>query len=964
MRIVFLLIVCVIVSAQIMAQDWESTFWDLYDEGDTYYYAFNYRSALEVFEESYLIAEEHLSSNEIYEAIFAIVLTNEKLQNADELNEVIRNGLNKYGTKFKDIQKSRLYRYLAIASRFTSEFISSISYSDTAYSYAISAKDTIYQGRLLVDKAIDIIYLGNYQKALNLLDEAKKLNIEEARFLSSLNLNIFIAYNYLDKEEVGVQYLKEAYKYAQESNNTAAYIDVLTALSNYTINQNNFREGLLYLNEGMALAKKTNDLPAIARFSDNYARIFNILGEKELAITYYNEAITIYEQQGNNRLVNRLKIQIASLFISLNEPELAREILEELLDLELDSLNRVLVYEYLSVIEMEISNYVGAKEYLDIIRLQLRPDNELLRNRINGRYLNLPNISAEEKLELAKQNFVGSNQRSTKAKMNAEFDLARAFEPIEPDSAFKYAYRALNRLEERRVSTSASSIKNQINRSWQTNYYMVADWEITHNNDFNQAFEFFELSKSRALFDQIFENQQAELLDPENPNSIKVLELQKRVDQLYQQLARDQLSEEYQSDMLEISELEIELQTEMDALISSNSELQNLEYPSVSSLSEAQDLLDNETAYLSYGIRNDQLILFLTTKEEEFFKSVVVGKNARDSLGVLTNNFRDAIINMDEINALQKYSNDILTYIFDPIIEELENINHLIISPDGPLHLLPFESLILDNQYLIERFSVKYVPSISVYDVINYAKINEFDKELLAVAGSGFESNDGFFGSSSQSAFSTLPYSLAEVDSINNYFSNSTILKNEEVTEFSFKNLSLSDYRFVHMATHGNIDERLPDQSGLILSKKMGTESLFGEDGYLNAREISQLDIPAELVVLSACNTGTGKVINGEGVMGLQRSMLVAGASSVVVSLWNIFDRSTPLFMNTFYKYLLEFEEEEVSFFDKIKMYANIYEPDLIDYKTLALQQAKIEMINHPYYDHPVHWAPFILTGK
>lgn len=68
--------------------------------------------------------------------------------------------------------------------------------------------------------------------------------------------------------------------------------------------------------------------------------------------------------------------------------------------------------------------------------------------------------------------------------------------------------------------------------------------------------------------------------------------------------------------------------------------------------------------------------------------------------------------------------------------------------------------------------------------------------------------------------------------------------------------------------------------------------------------------------------------------------------------------------MNKFYHQLLEFEDQETSIIDRIKMYADMYEPDLIDYKTLALQEAKIEMINHPYYNHPVHWAPFILTGK
>lgn len=83
-----------------------------------------------------------------------------------------------------------------------------------------------------------------------------------------------------------------------------------------------------------------------------------------------------------------------------------------------------------------------------------------------------------------------------------------------------------------------------------------------------------------------------------------------------------------------------------------------------------------------------------------------------------------------------------------------------------------------------------------------------------------------------------------------------------------------------------------------------------------------------------------------------------------MVSLWSIFDRSTPIFMNKFYKNLLEIEDEELSFIDKALMYANLYSSDIVDFKTLALQQTKKQMIEHPYYNHPVHWAPFVLTGK
>lgn len=112
------------------------------------------------------------------------------------------------------------------------------------------------------------------------------------------------------------------------------------------------------------------------------------------------------------------------------------------------------------------------------------------------------------------------------------------------------------------------------------------------------------------------------------------------------------------------------------------------------------------------------------------------------------------------------------------------------------------------------------------------------------------------------------------------------------------------------------------------------------------------------------CNTATGKVLSGEGLLGLQRSFLAAGASSVVASLWSIYDRSTPLFMTSFYSKLIEYEKDDLGWFDKFLIWGDWYEPELVDYKTLALRDAKLEMLNHPYYNHPVHWASFVITGK
>jgi CHAT domain-containing protein len=148
----------------------------------------------------------------------------------------------------------------------------------------------------------------------------------------------------------------------------------------------------------------------------------------------------------------------------------------------------------------------------------------------------------------------------------------------------------------------------------------------------------------------------------------------------------------------------------------------------------------------------------------------------------------------------------------------------------------------------------------------------------------------------------------------------------------------LSGAHRLHFATHGIISEAQPELSALQLTRAEGSR----EDGLLQAYEIFNLRLGADLVVLSACETALGKQLTGEGLMGLTRAFLYAGAHSVVVSLWPVADDSaTPDLMVSFYRRL-----------DR--------SPD----KSEALQAAKLELIRKKQYAHPYYWAPFILVGE
>lgn len=150
----------------------------------------------------------------------------------------------------------------------------------------------------------------------------------------------------------------------------------------------------------------------------------------------------------------------------------------------------------------------------------------------------------------------------------------------------------------------------------------------------------------------------------------------------------------------------------------------------------------------------------------------------------------------------------------------------------------------------------------------------------------------------------------------------------------------LKDFQIVHFATHSVIDTRHPELSGIVLS--LVDPSGRSRDGFLRAHEIYNLDLPAELVVLAACETALGREIRGEGLLGLTQGFLYAGAARVIVSLWSVGDASTRELMTRFYVKLLK---DELS-------------------PAAALRAAQVSMLREPRWEAPYHWAAFHLQGE
>ncbi|MFZ6001634.1 MAG: CHAT domain-containing protein, partial [Bacteroidota bacterium] len=185
-----------------------------------------------------------------------------------------------------------------------------------------------------------------------------------------------------------------------------------------------------------------------------------------------------------------------------------------------------------------------------------------------------------------------------------------------------------------------------------------------------------------------------------------------------------------------------------------------------------------------------------------------------------------------------------------------------------------------------------------------------------------------------------LPATETEVEQIHKIHADKDLFAKfftkENAREELIKKGELAQYDYIHFATHGIANSQYPELSGLLLSQ----EEKGGEDGVLYTGEILGLDLKADLVTLSACETALGKKIEGEGVRGLTSAFLLAGANTVVVSLWKVADESTSLFMIEFYNQLLAGNN-----------------------KAAALRNAKRKLLKDPQYQHPYYWAPFIQVG-
>ena len=383
----------------------------------------------------------------------------------------------------------------------------------------------------------------------------------------------------------------------------------------------------------------------------------------------------------------------------------------------------------------------------------------------------------------------------------------------------------------------------------------------------------------------------------------------------------------------------------------------------VASVPDVQTYLSDNTALLEYMLGDNTLFVFAIDKAGVYYHQQAIDSTFFNKIEQIQSFLNTHLVYRTKKQQAEDKKNYIANahalyqQLLHPILSKLSPVQELIIIPDGRLNYLPFEALLTqlpdekydtyDNlDYVLKDYLVRYEYSATL--LLQGIKKQDSGKELFAGFAPIYEGNTLLASRSMDTTtyalagirenIAPLKYNQPEVSEISQALGGTPIL-GASATESAFKKQT-SDYRILHLAMHGLVDDHNPDYSHLVFSEETDGQ----EDRYLYAYELYNMRLKADLAVLSACETGAGKLQKGEGVMSLSRAFKYAGVPNIIMSLWKADDISTKNLMTDFYKNLKKGES-----------------------KSAALRAAKLQLIaqakDNKEAAHPFFWSNFVLIG-
>ncbi|MGB2621095.1 MAG: CHAT domain-containing tetratricopeptide repeat protein [Candidatus Acidiferrum sp.] len=492
-------------------------------------------------------------------------------------------------------------------------------------------------------------------------------------------------------------------------------------------------------------------------------------------------------------------------------------------------------------------------------------------------------------------------------------------------AAFEEARKSLEALRSRlhAEELKISFVKNRLQV-----YEALVDLHLSGDGGHSSAAEAFsciEAAKSRSMTEMIFQSGQSLPLGDSGQSELvrRIRDLREELNWYYHRIELEQLRPEETSAqrLVQLQEKalshESELLRTLRELPAHERENATLESPADFSLEKLQAVLPADAALIEYYSTGDRLVAAVVTRHSIEITPITVFSRVVHFLHLLrfqlskfrmgasyTQRFEQPLL-----QATQSHLEALYAELIAPLRHHL-HAKHLIFVPHGPLHFLPFHALKNGEAYLCDSHTVSYAPSASVFALCQEKPSSKMAASLV-------------MGIPDERA----PHILDEVQSVAAILPQSELFLGDQATTEILKKKG-SHSALLHIATHGTYRQDNPMFSGIRLG-----------DGYLNLYDLYQMRFSARHVTLSGCATGMNFVAAGDELLGLQRGLFCAGAASLLLSLWDVHDRSTADLMQFFYKSYIETAD-----------------------MARSLQSAMQQLRQHN--PHPYFWAPFVLVGQ
>ena len=890
----------------------------------------------------------------------------------DEAHQVLLQALEKYKALQDNQGIMRVYIILAGVYQSYQDLNKSEEYAQLAYQLAEQLQDISGKASSFLSFGIIYFYKGNLEKAEKYFLDSRNLAVQvENVEIASLSLNN-LAYVYIERGEYqkAQQICESSLKISEEAGFKCGEFAVKLSLARlYHEAWGDSNQALLYLIDSQRLAREMelgyqeawvlNNMGIIYLDRGDFQNAKKVLEEAEELIQLYDMPgdIGVYTNLGNLYLqTNDLKraenyiTRVLRLTTTLNYPLAIADAWmnlgviynnEERFKDAVSAYHEAMkIYEELNIqprIAALMNNVASLNQHQGNLELALEAQLEALKihQELNMPfdlaldYGNLGTIYLDKK-DLVKSQECFSKGLELAQKLNypnviwyCQVGLGRILlEQGKREESLPCFKLAIDTLEGLREKLTSSEMK----RGFLENKLLVYDltvevlWDLGR---FEEAFNYTERARARSFLDILggtmlkVKDKDMEIVNRLQDLEIRITSLQEKERQERVKPIEEQNSaylEELQKILKKLQQNYFQVKEDLNYY---SPEVASLVTVNPMTLDEVRAVLGGEEIiFLDYYITGDRILVWIIEPE---------GINTKE-INIKDNNLNKKIEEAREAftataGEYQKICEELYQILFAPVKTYISDKTTIGIIPHRSLFYLPFQALIGEEGFLVDRYNLFYVPSASVYSYC-LSKNKENIESYLGFGNPSFEGKD----------LIPLPLSAEEVKIVAPIFPYNDVFIDKEATETKFKEIC-PNFDIIHLSTHGLADDQRPLFSVICLAQDEQN------DGEVRAYEVFSLNLKANLVALGACETGLGKLSEAEGLVGLVRSFLYAGTPTVIASLWSVYDRPT---MELFIKFFRYWKQGGMS-------------------KVTALNRAQKELAEE--YGLPVAWAGFILIG-